>query len=178
MGASEATEAPRVKLLAALLFSQTEALERSLDLLAQAFSPPEFRGAAHPFTATDYYEAEMGAGLSRCIVAFREPVNPATLVDAKWRAHGVEQALAVQGRRPVNVDVGYLDLFKVVLASFKGRGNKLYLERGVWADMILTYGKGRFQPLPWSFPDFASGAYDKELLQIRELYKGQMATSP
>jgi hypothetical protein len=77
------------------------------------------------------------------------------------------------------VDVGYLDLFKLVLASFKGRGNKLYLERGVWADLTLTYERGAFQSLPWSFPDFRSGRYEEDLRRIRERFRTQLrAESP
>ena len=60
-----------------------------------------------------------------------------------------------------------------MLASFKGRGNKLYLDEGVWADMILVYEQGRFQPLPWSFPDFRAGAYDEDLSRIRGILKAQ-----
>ena len=83
----------------------------------------------------------------------------------------IEQALSHKGNRRVNVDVGYLDLFKLVLASVKGRGNKLYLRDGVWADMTLLYQNGGFQSLPWTFPDFAAGVYNEDLRAIRDLLK-------
>ncbi len=166
---------PGVKLLAALLYRHPEKLETCLGLLEEVFAPLDHRSAGYPFSSTDYYEAEMGEGLSRCIVAFEGLVAPPFLVEAKWRARRVEEQLAEDKRRTVNVDVGYLDLFKVVLASCKGRGNKLYLDRGVWADMTLTYSKGRFHPLPWSFPDFGAGTYHAELAKIREVLKRETA---
>ncbi len=177
MGATHDRQGPRVKLLAAILFREPAALAESLTRLAAAFSPPDFQGPPHPFTQTDYYRAEMGSGLSRCLVGFSRLVTPQSLPAAKHASAEVEKALTKGGGRSANIDVGYLDLFKVVLASFKARGNKLYLERGVWADMTLYFERGRFHPLPWSFPDFREGAYDDDLHQIRELYKGQLRTT-
>lgn len=167
-------DAPRVMLLAAVLYADEASLEAGLRRLETAFAPLAWRGPAHAFDLTDYYAEEMGRGLQRVLVAFRGLVPPGFLVEAKWRAAGVEDALRRGGRRRVNVDVGYLDEFKLVLASFKGRGNKLYLARGVWADMTLTYGRGRFEPLPWSFPDFRDGRYDADLRAIRERYKAAL----
>ncbi len=169
----EGRAAPLVKLVAAVLYGETAPLEQCLERLAERFSALDFRGTAHPFTHTDYYEPEMGAGLSRCIVAFTELVPPGALVRAQHEARAVEQALSREGRRRVNVDMGYLDLYKLVLASCKGRGNKLYLDEGVWADMTLIYEKGRFRPLPWTFPDFRAGAYDGDLSSIRDILKAQ-----
>lgn len=163
--------APRVKLLAAILYAPEAPLERCLALLRERFSALDFQGQPHPFTHTDYYQPEMGAGLMRALVAFSELVEPGELVEAKLAAMRIEQALSHQGKRRVNIDMGYLDLFKLVLASCKGRGNKLYLREGVWADMTLVYQNGGFQPLPWTFPDFAAGAYDEDLEAIRGLLK-------
>ncbi|MCZ6472983.1 MAG: DUF4416 family protein [SAR324 cluster bacterium] len=167
-------EAPLVKRIAAILFRELEPLAACLLRLEAAFGPLDYRGAQHPFVHSSYYDREMGAGLSRCIVAFAELMSPAALVEAKWRAHQVEQDLADGAQRRVNVDVGYLDLHKLVLASFKGRGHKLYLDRGVWADMTLVYQQGAFSPLPWSFPDFAAGIYDGDLSAVRNLLKAQL----
>jgi hypothetical protein len=61
----------------------------------------------------------------------------------------------------------------VTLASFKGRGNKIYLERDVWLDIQLTFERGRLHPLPWTFPDFRAGRYDADLLRIRARYREQ-----
>ncbi len=165
---------PLVKAFAAVLYADAAALEEALPRLAAAFSPLEQRGAPHPFDQTDYYAVEMGAGLQRVLVSFARLEPPGWLVEAKRAAIVIEDALRVAGRRRVNVDVGYLDLGKVVLASSKGRPSKLYLAHGIWADLTLTYAQGRYQPLPWSFPDFRSGRYDAELLALRTRYKAQL----
>ncbi len=167
---------PSVKPIAALLYRDMAAREQALAALSVRWGAIAHCGAAHPFDRTAYYAAEMGTDLVRCVVAFAGLWEPPRLVEAKHEASAVEDALRTGGKRSVNVDPGYLDLFKVVLASWKGRGNKLYLERGVWADLQLTFGKGRFQPLPWTFPDFAEGRYDADLLAIRAAYRAERAT--
>ena len=79
------------------------------------------------------------------------------------------------GLTPVNLDAGYLDHNKIVLASFKGAGQKIYLGNGVWADFIARYSKGRYHPFDWTFPDFKDGRYDLELSQIRAIYRKQIS---
>jgi hypothetical protein len=165
---------PLVQPIAAVLYRDEEALTACLARLGEATSPLDFRGAPHPFDQTDYYAPEMGAGLSRVLVSFRALRPPTFLVAAKHAAGALEDALRVEGKRRVNVDVGYLDLGKLVLASWKARGHKLYLGEGVWGDLTLLYGEGRWQPLEWSFPDFRTGRYDADLHAIRERYKRRL----
>ncbi|MDM7925702.1 MAG: DUF4416 family protein, partial [bacterium] len=76
-------------------------------------------------------------------------------------------------RRRVNFDPGYMDYDKFVLASAKYNGQKVYLDLGIWADLTLHYEKGRFDPYPWSFPDFKSGLYQEVFMEIRARFKAQ-----
>ena len=73
----------------------------------------------------------------------------------------------------MNIDCGYIDYDKVVLASAKYNGNKIYLDYGIWADLTLFFEKGKFYPYPWSFPDFRSGMYDAVFVEMRTRYKLQ-----
>jgi hypothetical protein len=165
-----------VKLIAAVLYCDPAGLETAFERVAGAFSAIDHYGESVEFTASDYYEAEMGPGLKRCLVSFSDLVHPGCLAQAKQTTREIENHFSRDGHRRVNIDIGYLDMFKVVLASFKGRTNKIYLSAGVWADMVLYYEKGDFRPFLWTFPDFKEGCYRVSLLDIRNRYKQQLKT--
>jgi len=161
-----------VKLLAAVLAGRGFDLERRLfPMLEERFGRIDYRGTAHPFDGTDYYEDEMGPSLGRLVISF-EPLCEATdIVQVKLDTAAIEEDLSGDGGRRVNIDPGYMDYYKIILASFKEGPQKVYLGRGVYADPILLFFEGEYGPLPWTFPDFKSGLYREDFREIRALYK-------
>jgi hypothetical protein len=96
------------------------------------------------------------------------------LASAKLTCIGVENELKSATGRRVNLDVGYLDHNKLVLASVKAAGQKIYLSAGVYADLVARYAQGRYQPFAWTFPDFKDGRYDEALAALRDRYLHQI----
>lgn len=148
-----------------------EALWQALET---AFGPIEYKGGPLPFDGTDYYREEFGDGLYRGFIAFRGVSSPEKLPALKHAASRIEAAWARDGRRLFNLDIGYMDPDKVVLASFKRGPCKLYLGDGVYADLLLKYAQGRFEPMPWAFADFQDGRYQKSFLVIRQKLKSEL----
>lgn len=142
--------------------------------LADAFGAIEYRGDFHPFDTTEYYRDEFGGGLQRGFIAFRGVGGPERLPDLKHASDRLESAWARDGKRLYNLDIGYMDPDKVVLASCKRGPCKIYLRDGVYADLLLKYADGRFEPTPWAFPDFQDGRYGKSLGVIREKLKSEL----
>lgn len=163
-----------VKRLVALLWADAACRDEALDELSRSFGPYDFQGGDHPFDQTDYYVAEMGAGQWRRLVSFAPLMAPESLADDKLLCNALEDRLAVDGQRRVNLDLGYLDLSKVVLASLKYAGQKIALGRGVYADLVARYAQGRYRPFEWTFPDFRDGRYDGELAEIRARLRQQL----
>ena len=168
------TEIPPVKMIAAILYNDESALEQAIQKLESQFSPVDYRSEVFLFTQSDYYEDEMGSNLKRILISFTKPVAPESLVEAKLFADQIEKEALLLEKRSVNIDTGYIDLFKLVLASFKGRNNKIYISHGIWADMVLYFKQGDFHPFEWSFPDFKSGIFNPALKEIREKLKLQL----
>ncbi len=163
-----------VKLIAAILYQSESEVEKAYAMLEARFSTIDFKGDFFPFVESDYYGPEMGNGLVRGIISFERLVDPGTLATAKLQARDLENELRKEGGRTVNIDIGFLDMFKVVLASFKSRSNKIYLSDGVWADWLMYFEGGEFKTFLWSFPDFKSGIYDPALKAIRNRLKAQL----
>jgi hypothetical protein len=163
-----------VKLIVAALYSDAKILHGGRERLVQQFGPIDFTSQQFSFAATTYYVSEMGLPQTRLFFSFAELISPGDLVRVKLATNAIEDELAIDGRRKVNLDAGYLDTDKFVLASAKYNGKKIYLSDGIWADLTLHYEKGHFSAYPWSFADFRSGEYAKAFLRMREIYKGQL----
>lgn len=161
----------KIKLFYAILFNDIEILEKAKELLIKKWGAIDFISKPFPFDGTAYYEPEMGKGLSRIFVSFDELQPPSILPESKNVATEIENVFAIDGKRKINLDPGYLDYAKLVLVSGKYAPHKLWIADGMYADFTLIYSKGKFQKFNWTFPDFAKGIYDLSLLKIRDLYK-------
>jgi hypothetical protein len=115
----------------------------------------------------------MGWPIFRKFVSFTNLINPKEIARIKIETNEIEERLAVEGKRKVNLDPGYMDYNKVILASAKYNSQKIYLDLGIYADPTLWYEQGKFHPYPYSFPDFKTDLYNPVFLHIRALYKGQ-----
>jgi hypothetical protein len=162
-------------LFVAVLWADNESLQNSIKRMEEYWGNVDFVGPDHVFNITEYYEPEMGANLNRRLISFLRLFPPGQLSSAKRISNDIEDMLATENKRAVNLDVGYLDHNKIVLASFKGAGQKIYLGDCVWADFIARYRSGRYQPFDWTFPDFKDGRYDLELSKIRAIYRKQIS---
>jgi hypothetical protein len=168
------THAPfPVKYFIGVLFSDKELLLSSLVNLQNLWGNIDFQSQDYSFDVTDYYEPEMGASIYRRIVTFEKLYEPTLLVDMKLKCNDLENEIAIDSKRQVNLDAGYLDHNKIILASAKEAGQKVYLDKGIYADLAGRYKDGKYQPFEWSFPDFKDGRYDKELLLVRKIYLKQ-----
>jgi hypothetical protein len=92
------------------------------------------------------------------------------LADIKLVTNALEQARAADGRRRVNIDPGYLLLERFVLATGKNYSHRIYLGRGIYADLTLIYRQGAFRALPWTYPDYGGQPIGHFLHVVRRKY--------
>jgi len=169
---AELKEPRPVKHFAGILYREDADLALVRARLEKEFGPIDYASDSFPFQVTSYYEREMGADLKRVFLSFARLINPGELASIKVKTNRLEEESSQGGNRRVNLDPGYLDFFKIVLASGKPTGQKIYLDQGVYADLTLYYDKG-WKPYNWGFPDFRAGTYDQVFTIIRNLYKRQ-----
>ncbi len=148
---------PQLLIVAALSRHET-ALAWAQARLEEVFDPVGCVGPTIPFADTRYYERTMGPDLVKRYLAFERLQGPDQLAAVKRRTIELESELA--GRRdypeprPVNLDPGFLGLGKFVLATTKDQAHRVYLHGGIFAEGTLRYHDGRFEPQPWTYPDW------------------------
>jgi len=142
------------QLISGLIYSSAISLEQVYRDLENLFGRIDIASSSQPFSWTTYYQKEMGQGLIRIFLAFECLVPQDFLAEAKHRAIGLEEKWKESGRRKVNIDPGILTAERLVLATTKNFTHRIYLSRGIFADLTLIYGKGGFAPLPWTYPDY------------------------
>lgn len=172
------------KLIIPTLLSAGTPLEPAAHALEQALGPLDYRSEEIPFTFTDYYHGEMGAGLRRIFFTVARLWDPARLADAKLTTDRIEQRFAGPAdpeaadpgprARTVNLDPGMLTLGRLILASTKDNAQRIPLRHGIYAEITLLYRKGGWQPLPWTYPDYRSESYHAVLSGVRARYKAQL----
>jgi hypothetical protein len=169
------TPAP-VKLIAGLLGGDLDLLRRARQLLIRRYGPVDLESDFWPFNETDYYTAEMGPDLQRWFLSFEQLVRPDLLADIKHEANALEQQIAEQTllpdiARPVNIDPGYIDLHKLVLATTKDAGHRIYLGHGIYAEVTLQFAHAGWQTRPWTYPDYTRPEYHAFFARVRDTYR-------
>lgn len=163
------------KLIIPTLVADEEIIPQLLNRLSESFGAIEGPGARIPFEYTDYYQGEMGGALVRIFLAGSELVDPQRLAAFKLATNLIETEFArSDGSRVVNLDPGLLSEGRLILATTKDRAQRIPLQDGVFAEVTLFFRRGAWEPLQWTYPDYASGAYDAELTELRERYRLQL----
>ena len=111
-----------VKLFVGVLVSHTRLLPEVELRLTAAFGPIDHRSDVIPFDFTDYYEPEMGEIIDRRLFSFERLIEADQLPEIKRQTNRLEEEmlpLFPAAKRPVNLDPGYVELAKVILASTK-----------------------------------------------------------
>jgi len=166
-----------IKVFVGILTARLSALAELRRSLEERLGPVDCESQLLEFAYTDYYEPEMGSGLKRMFFGFGRLASPDALVDLKLFTNRVERTLAIDGKRTVNIDPGYLTAARVVLASTKDFAHRLYLGKGIYGEVTLVYQKKDFQALPWTYPDYRSEAYLQYFRELRKVYMAQLASS-
>lgn len=161
---------PKVKRITGILYPTANAqlLDWSINELVKIWGAVELKSEPVPFDRTDYYN-DIDPDLSRVFLCFEGLHNPQGLTDWKHQAIAIE----AQSRKPVrsvNIDPGYIDGARLVLASTKDHAHRIYLRDGIFGEVTMRYKFKKWTAFDYTFPDFASGVYDKFLSGVRTLW--------
>lgn len=166
-----------VKLFVGLLAADADLLRRARQLLVKRFGATDLESDRWPFTFTDYYGTEMGPNLQRWFVSFADVIQPDRLGEIKVMTNALEAQISddalVSPQRAINLDPGYVDLGKLVLATTKDRAHRICIGPTVYAEVTLQYVANNWQAAPWTYPDYQSELYQEYFTRVRNELKRQ-----
>ena len=160
-----------VKLIIGAIYSDSLLLENAKAKMQKLKLKIQFQSAELPFELTEYYNKEMGNNLKRRFLSIEGLQKLENFFEWKLKMVKIENHLRQNNKRRINLDPGYIDSNRVVLLSGKEGSQKIYLNNGVWADLILLREKGRYKELPWTFPDLREGRYEQFFLHVQKQFK-------
>jgi hypothetical protein len=168
------------KYFVGLLSSDIVLLDSVETDLTALLGPVDGRSETLPWNLSRFYEDEMGTGLLRRFVSFSRLISPGNLADIKLQAQEVEKKYRWSGPgregRRVNIDPGYVEAGKVVLASTKDAGHRIYLRSGIYGEATLLYYDGAFQASPRTYRDYLWTETLAFLTALRSAYLDQLRT--
>ena len=159
-----------VYLFTGIIYKPDIDLGLCMDELEEELGKTDYESGELSFEGTSYYEEEMGAGLKRKIIAYKELVARDRLRDIKVFTSSLEKEHSYDGKRTVNIDPGYIAEEHVILATGKGFAHRPYLGKGVYADLTLVYRGSEFTTLEWTYPDYGGDEMRKLFKALRTRY--------
>ena len=167
-------ESEDVKLFISLFSSQKDLINVVINKLEELWGQTDWVSPELFFDRTQYYAKEMGWPLHRKFITFKELISPEVIVDIKLTSNKLEEEYVQEGRRQINIDPGYISLERLVLATGKNYTHRIYLSKGIYADLTLVFNKGSFRPLEWTYKDYSDPEIINFLNEKREQYKNQI----
>lgn len=167
----ELKEPKPVKLVVGILAADKGCLEPAVETLQSTFGTVDFLSEIWPFDQTSYYKDQTGEHILRQFVSIEKLIAPGELAGIKHRTNELEQQLA--GRlnsdlpRPVNFDPGIIEASKLILATTKNYSHRIYIGKKMYAEVTLIYDKGKWQPLPYTYPDYKEQCYHDFFSKVR-----------
>ena len=163
-------EAKKVKLISSLFSPEEELVDKVIGQMEGRFGPVEWVSEKLFFNRTRYYAREMGWPLYRRFISFSKLIPPDSIVDIKLTTNRIEDEHLTDKRRRINIDPGYIALERLVLATGKNYTHRIYLRKGLYADLTLIFQAGTFRPLPWTYPDYADEKLIGRFNMLRSRY--------
>ena len=168
------------KLIIGVIYHDKEMLDRALEVLTEEFG--EIESVSEEFSFSEefsgYYDEELGGEGLRRIYSFKDTVEPERQADIKKFTNALEIELSVDGNRKINLDPGFINHGRLMLATTKNAGFRIPLKDGIYTELTLFYARGGWHKFPWSYRDYQSERVQKFLTEVRKSYLKQRKSEP
>ena len=154
------------KLIIGVIFHDADILEKALAVLKEKFGEWDLVSPDYSFSDgySTYYDSELGGKGTRRIYSFENTVGPDMQAEIKEFTNEVENSF----NRRINLDPGFINAGRLLLATTKEIGFRIPLKRGIYTELTLYWARGKWQKLPWTYRDYQSERVQKFITMVRK----------
>jgi len=143
-------------------------------LLENKWGKIQDRSEVFAFNYSKYYEHELGSSPIRIFLSFGRRFCPDEMRKFKLESNQIEISRVHNGLRTFNIDPGYIDLDKIVLATTKPATYRIYLGEGIYAQSTLFFKDAAFHPWPWTYRDYTDKKALDFFTRVRNQFKEEI----
>ncbi len=170
-----------VKLIIGIMAADRKCLKAAVKKVKEKFGEIDLESETWDFEKTDYYLDELGRSPVKQFVTVDQLIDPGELAEIKHKTNDIEKELSkslkIDLPRPVNLDPGYIESSKLVLASTKNFSHRIYIGKNMYAEVTLMYHKGTWKGFDYTFPDHKEDTYHKFFDKVRAKLKEQLRST-
>lgn len=165
-------EFEKEKLIIGVIYHEKEILDKALEILISEFGEVEAVSEEFSFSEefSTYYDDEIGGEGFRRIYSFKETIDPSRQAEIKIRTNEIEAELSQDGNRKINLDPGFINHGRLLLATTKATGFRIPLKDGIYTELTLFWARGGWQKLPWTYRDYQSERVQKFITEVRRTH--------
>ena len=162
----------REKLIIGVIYHDREVHDAALAELIATFGPVDDVCEEFSFSKnfSSYYDEELGGEGLRRIYSFERVVDAERQADIKTFTNALEEKYSEGGLRKINIDPGFINSGRLMLATTKPNGFRIPLKCGIYTELTLFYARGEFHDLPWTYRDYSSALVKEFLIRVRKKY--------
>ena len=163
------------KLIIGVIYNDKDVFDTAMQRLAEKFGEWDFVCEEFSFSNdfSTYYDDELGGEGRRRIYSFERLVDPSEQADIKEFTNELEKEFSVDGNRKINLDPGFINHGRLMLATTKETGFRVPLKNGIYTELTLFYARGGWNKFPWTYRDYQSERVQAFLSEVRRRYLKQ-----
>ena len=163
------------KLIIGVIYSDKGIFDNAMKQVIEKFGPVDMVSEEFSFSKefSNYYDDELGGEGIRRIYSFENLVDASEQAEIKEWTNELELKLAIDNNRKINLDPGFINHGRLMLATTKKAGFRIPLKRGIYTELTLFWAKGAWHKLPWSYRDYQSELVQKFITKVRAKYLAQ-----
>ncbi len=165
-------EFEKEKMILGVIYHDKEILNKAMKILTEEFGPVDDCSEEFSFSNdfSTYYDEEIGGEGLRRIYSFERLVDPSEQAAIKKRTNEIEALFSVDGNRRINLDPGFINHGRLMLATTKNAGFRIPLCDGIYTELTLFYARGEWHKLPWTYRDYQSERVQRFITKVRNNY--------